>query len=242
MTIKDNHQPSETWEFDESVTQCFDDMLKRSIPGYFQMRDLVYLIGSTFLKEGSVLCDIGASRGESSARFINNFPTVHAILNEVSPPMLEVLHSRYADHANITVNDFDLRSTEHLIREMLTQKGSPSLILSILTMIFIPVNYRPQIFDAIYKSLDSGGAFIMVEKVLGNSGTAQQLLVDAYHQYKHSNGYSWEDIERKKLSLEGVQVPLQDNTNIEMLRSSGFRVVESFWRNLNFVGYVAIKE
>ena len=33
------HAPGARWEFDESVTSAFDDMLRRSIPQYEAMRD-----------------------------------------------------------------------------------------------------------------------------------------------------------------------------------------------------------
>ena len=55
------------------------------------------------------------------------------------------------------------------------------------------------------------------------------------------NGYSQEQIDRKKLSLEGVLVPCTNKWNVELLHQAGFRQVDVFWRWMNFVGYIAIK-
>jgi tRNA (cmo5U34)-methyltransferase len=58
---------------------------------------------------------------------------------------------------------------------------------------------------------------------------------------KRRNGYSDEAIRRKALSLEGVLVPLTAAANEEALRAAGFRVVEPFWRHLNFAGWIALR-
>ena len=42
------HQPGIKWEFDATVTDCFDDMLTRSIPQYDVMRDAVFAFVRTF--------------------------------------------------------------------------------------------------------------------------------------------------------------------------------------------------
>ena len=66
-------------------------------------------------------------------------------------------------------------------------------------------------------------------------------MVDEYYEMKRMNGYSMEDIDRKKLSLEGVLVPQTINSNIAMLQSVGFLTVDCFWRWMNFGGLLAIK-
>ena len=43
--MKDQVMPEGKWEFNQEVTDCFDEMLERSIPAYNDMRDLVTRIG-----------------------------------------------------------------------------------------------------------------------------------------------------------------------------------------------------
>lgn len=81
----------------------------------------------------------------------------------------------------------------------------------------------------------------MVEKVLGSTDILNQAMVNNYYEMKKTNGYSEEQIERKRLSLEGVLVPVTSDMNINLLKSAGFRQVDVFWRWMNFVGYIAIK-
>ena len=58
---------------------------------------------------------------------------------------------------------------------------------------------------------------------------------------KAANGYSQEEIERKRLALEGVQVPLTASWNEQTLRAAGFRHVEMYWRHLNFAAWLAVR-
>ena len=58
---------------------------------------------------------------------------------------------------------------------------------------------------------------------------------------KKQNGYTEEQIERKRLSLEGVLVPVTSDWNIDLLKQAGFRQVDIFWKWMNFVGYIAFK-
>ena len=81
----------------------------------------------------------------------------------------------------------------------------------------------------------------MVEKVLGNTSELNSLFVKNYYDMKLQNGYSQEQIDRKRLSLEGVLVPVTNDWNIDLLKQAGFRQVDVFWRWMNFVGYIAIK-
>jgi tRNA (cmo5U34)-methyltransferase len=58
---------------------------------------------------------------------------------------------------------------------------------------------------------------------------------------KGQNGYTEEEINSKRIALEGVLVPVTAKWNEQLLRDAGFNQVECFWRNLNFAGWIAIK-
>ena len=41
-------------------------------------------------------------------------------------------------------------------------------------------------------------------------------------------------LNEKRLSLEGVLVPVTSNWNIDLLKQAGFRKIDVFWRWMNF--------
>ena len=256
---QDTHEPGEKWEFNGDVAKRFDDMLSRSIPGYNEMRELVYHFGKRFIRNDNVnVIDLGASRGESSIALIESVDTGNAryFLSEISEPMMEQMRQRFRGNVNVHLCSYDLRKSHRDIASAILSpekamvneawvdhRNLPtSLVLAILTLIFVPINFRQSILKGVYDGLAPGGAFIMVEKVLGDTAETSEMLVDAYHEYKNANGYSWDAIERKRAALEGVQVPVRHDENIAMLRAAGFKNVDTFWRHLNFVAYIAIKD
>jgi tRNA (cmo5U34)-methyltransferase len=82
----------------------------------------------------------------------------------------------------------------------------------------------------------------LVEKVLGETAPIDALMTRLYYGLKASNGYSQDQIDRKRLSLEGVLVPVTARWNEELLKQAGFRQIDCFWRWMNFAGWVAIKD
>lgn len=120
-------------------------------------------------------------------------------------------------------------------------EGGADLVLSVLTLQFIPIEHRQKLMHRLFDGLRPGGALVLVEKVIGGDHEINDLMVEIYHRLKMSNGYTREDVDRKALALEGVLVPVTAAWNEELLTKTGFSSVECFWRWMNFSGWVAIK-
>ena len=238
------HVPSGPWAFDDSVTAVFDDMLNRSIPQYEVMRATIQALACDFVRSDKLVVDLGASSGEGIAPLVDLEASRHAdeaarfVAIECSPAMLTELRRRFAssDGARlVTVIDHDLRLGLPDLDEQ------ASLVLSVLTLQFVPMEYRQQVIRAAYEALAPGGAMIVVEKVLGSSASIDSQFVRHYLDSKMRNGYSAEEVDRKRLSLEGVLVPVTARWNEEMLQHAGFSQIDCFWRWLNFAGWLALK-
>lgn len=230
--------PQGKWEFDDSVTTVFDDMLARSIPDYADMRRLCFDVAAPFVREGTEVLDLGCSRGEALAPFVDRWgATCRYVGIDVSEPMLVAARERFAGYINCGVMDLrnhDLRKSYPACR--------PSVTLCVLTLQFTPIEHRQRILRDAWKATLPGGCLIIVEKVLGATAEIDRLMVNLYYDVKRANGYTQEQIDRKRLSLEGVLVPVTSRWNEELLRQAGFAAVDCFWRRLNFAGWVAVKE
>lgn len=221
------------WEFNEEVTKVFGDMLARSIPNYDTMRELCFMVGRNFVRENSIISDIGCSNGLASDKFINAFPNAKFYLSDVSEPMLDACRQKYEGNASVVILNHDLRNG-------VPMKGN-DLVIASLTLQFTPIEYRWNILQSIYDSLNLGGALILVEKILGSNAHIDNILVNEYYNIKRENGYSEELIQSKRKSLEGVLVPLTSDFNEHLLTMCGFKETDCFWRCLNFCAWVAIK-
>lgn len=237
---KDETEPEDGWKFDEEVAEVFDDMLARSIPQYEVMRESVTDLAARFInvaepaeRPGRVV-DLGASRGEALAPLVETYQRAveyHAV--EVSVPMLEALRHRWPG-GGVQIHPFDLRGGYPTV-------PPADVTLAVLTIQFTPIEHRQRILRDVWKNTREGGAFIFVEKVLGHDAEIDELMKRQYYDLKGKNGYSPQQIERKRLSLEGVLVPVTAKWNEELLRTAGFSAVDCFWRWHNFAGWLAIK-
>lgn len=236
MTETDNHRPTGPWAFDASVASVFDDMLARSIPQYDLMRSSVLDVAAPYVRPHTAVVDIGCSRGGALAGFVDRFGAQNRYFGvDASEPMVRAARERFAAMPEIVSIDFaDLRS-------YYPDASVTSVTLAVLTLQFIPINYRQRIIQRAYDRTVAGGAFVVVEKILGASADLDERFVEVYHRYKAEHGYSAEAIARKAAALEGVLVPVTAATNEAMLRAAGWRQVDCFWRYMNFAGWLAIK-
>jgi len=224
------------WEFGQSVAEVFDEMLERSIPQYESMRGLVTEVAAAYRQPNTDIVDLGTSRGEALRPLIDQFGATNGyVAVETAPAMVAAFRERF----EALIGRGVVRLLELALRNRFPACRA-SVVLSVLTLMFVPINHRQRIVADAYDSLLPGGALVLVEKVLGE-GRLNDLMVDRYHSMKERNGYSREEIARKALALEGVQVPLTASWNEEMLRRAGFVAVDCFWRWWNFAGWVAAK-
>ena len=229
--------PGERWQFDASVTDAFDDMLARSIPQYDVMRDATTDLIAHYAKTGTRIVDYGCSRGSQLTRVIEKLGVANTYLGvEISGPMLDAARVQFKSWIDMRV--VEIRRAD--LREELPA-GRASVAYSVLTLQFVPIEYRQRIVQHIYDSLIDGGAFILVEKCLGANYALDRAFIDLYYALKQRNGYTPNDIDRKRLSLEGVLVPITAAWNEQLLRNAGFRSVDCYWRWMNFAAWIAVK-
>jgi len=232
-----SHVPTNPWRFDTAVTQVFEDMLNRSIPQYANMRSLVFDIGRRFVMPGGAVVDLGCSKGEALAPFVELFGVANRYLGvEISRPMLMAARARFAGHelaAQIDIREMDLRQEYPAIDATLT--------LSVLTLQFLPLARRQEILRQAYRNTRPGGALVLVEKVRGASVALDRMMVERYHAFKREQGYSEAAIEKKRQALSDVLVPLTARQNEDLLAAAGFRQIDCIWRWLNFAAWVAVK-
>jgi tRNA (cmo5U34)-methyltransferase len=67
-------------------------------------------------------------------------------------------------------------------------------------------------------------------------------MVEEHLAMKARNGHTPDEIDRKRLALEGVLVPVTAPWNEELLRAAGFAQIDCVWRWQNFAAWVAVRD
>lgn len=231
---KDEITSTAPWEFNEEVAEVFPDMLERSIPGYFDMRESTIRMCFPYSYKGVVL-DLGCSDGQMVEYLRARAPPAEITMIDRSQPMLDKCLEKFKDAPEVTIINQDLTKPLGLMKEHYT------CALSILTLQFVPYDARLKLLRQVYNSLKPGGVLLIVEKLEIPDKVMHERFTMTYHFMKHDHGYTWDQISSKAKALEGVLIPTTEADNIDMLKKAGFSKVEPYWRSLQFAGYIAVK-
>ncbi len=226
------------FDFGIKTADVFDDMLHRSIPFYDEIQNMIVELTRAFISKKPVIYDLGCSTGTTllllSKALDSQKPKLIGI--DSSQPMLNKAQSninKLNPKSNIEFKQADLNETIDFI--------PADIMIMNLTLQFIKSDYRNVLIKNIYSNLKSGGALILVEKVIGEVESMNSFFMKHYHAFKKRKGYSDLEIAQKRDALEDVLIPYRLSDNINLLTKQGFASTEVFFRWYNFVGVIAIK-
>jgi tRNA (cmo5U34)-methyltransferase len=226
--------------FDKKVASVFDDMVSRSVPFYVELQRMLADLCVQFLPEqnGSV-CDLGCSTGTTIDLILSHPacpPSTHGYGIDNASAMLDQARDKLAEHLSVkrvTLIQADLDSDLKL--------PPVNVVLMNWTLQFVRPIHREGLLRRIQSSIEPGGALLMAEKVLVEDSLLNRLYIELYYRYKARQGYTAEEIQRKRESLENVLVPYRVEENVALLKRCGFSAVDTCFRWFNWAAFVAIK-
>ena len=222
------------WEFTSEVAESFDTHVRKSIPLYDEVQQMTVDMSEWFVKDNSVVYDIGSSTGETIYHLMKkhrNKKNVRFIGIDKSRMMVKQAQRKVAA-ANIKFLHQDI---------MQTAFKESDLCISLFTMQFLTISERIQILQKMYECLNMGGAFIMAEKIQAEEGRFNDLWMELYWDFKKKQGLTDDQILHKARSLRGVLIPMTLTENIKLLKMAGFTNIDVFFKWYNFAGLLAIK-
>ncbi len=231
-----NKLPFSSFTFNKDVASVFDDMLQRSIPLYPQTLQMLVSWAKNHYEPGTPHIDLGCSTGNLIELLAKVLPegSWHQGIDP-SPDMIDLCTLKLS-HA------MQNHKIELFISDALdfSYQGA-SVISSMYTIQFINPALRKDLLKRIYQELRTGGLFWISEKITFGDRFMQKKIEYFYDKFKSDNGYSDEEIVRKKKSLEGVLIPMSYEHLYTSLREAGFSHVIPVIQWQNFVSFAAIK-
>tara|TARA_B100000579_G_scaffold181621_1_gene147995 strand:+ start:253 stop:972 length:720 start_codon:yes stop_codon:yes gene_type:complete len=225
-----NHLP---FSFNEEVTQVFEDMINRSVPGYISSLKMTKEITTKLFQKDSNFYDLGCSIGAVTNQVSDIVRTKKGNILAVdnSEAMINFCKSRIKDsHISFILDDITKIEIEN------ASVASLNFVLQ-----FLEPSVRLNFLKGVFKGLIKGGALLLSEKFSFDSNKEEESVSRIHNSFKLSNGYSELEVSRKRDALEGVLISQSQAENEELLYESGFSEIRKVMKNLNFVTYVAIK-
>lgn len=201
----------------------FDDHINKSIPNYDILFDSVKCLSKHFMVPKTFVYDVGCSTGK-------------LIKTLDHPKELKI----GIDNANLLPKGDE--GAIWLEKDVTKEPcfANASLVISMFTIQFIPIEDRAKILKAIYDGLIPGGAFIFCEKTYSENGDFQDIMTFSYYDMKRKY-FTEKEIMDKEQSLRGYLKPLTEIQNGSLLIQAGFSRIQKFWQIFNFCGYVVVK-
>ena len=225
------------WKFGGETTKSFDQHVRKSVPLYLEGDNLICDISDFFVKDDSVVYEIGCSTGTLSIELAEHNKLkkgARFIGIDIEEDMICVANKKLEKHTDLNLSFF---ASDILDFEM----EPADMIVSYYTVQFIRPSVRQMVIDKLYKMLNWGGALLLFEKVRGADARFQDILTSLYTDYKIRMGYTAEDIVAKSRSLKGVLEPFSSQGNIDMLKRAGFVDINTIQKYICFEGFLAIK-
>ena len=216
-----------SFEFNQSVTNVFDDMLNRSVPFY---RNILLQIAEQ-IKPHPNIVDLGCSIGGLIPFLKESHEEFSYLGIDKSPAMIQ--KAKQYESKNIQFKEGDIADK--------LEFDNPTAIVCNLVLQFIDPDKRKGCIQGYFNSLLPGGQLLIVEKVHQEDPELQAMYKRYYHALKRANGYSIEEIENKDRALDGVLITKPVSFYETALKSAGFQAVDMFFKWYNFVGFIAVK-
>lgn len=212
-------------KFSFDTVKDFDNHINNSIKGYDLLDYLILNLCSFFTKEETIVIDLGCTTGR----------------------LLDKINKKYNSECigyDIIDTQFIKNTGCKLLKEDISNKDfnlpKANIILSVFTLQFININKRQEILNKVYNSLSINGAFIFCEKEICNDGVIQECFTFSNYDNKKQS-FTADEILSKEVDLRKLMNNLNSNQNIELLKQSGFNIIEPFFQSLNFKGYICRK-
>ena len=223
--------------FDETVASVFDDMIRRSVPGYDTVISYLGVLAQHYAQKNSTIYDLGSSLGAATLSMHRQTRTLGLkhICVDNSEAMVKRCRSRLARHmpdADLSVICEDIENTEI---------KNASLVVINFTLQFLTPESRLALLKKIYKGLLPGGVLVLSEKLIFDNPLENQLQIDWHLTFKRGNGYSDMEISQKRAALENVLIPDTLEQHQERLKRAGFDESYQWFQAFNFASMIALK-
>ena len=230
------------FRFDEEVAEVFDDMIRRSVPGYSALVQMVEVFANRYAQSGSELYDLGCSLGAGvvAMRRGAGARPVRIVGVDNSAPMLERCRLRLtqdetewaAPGVSVELRCDDVRQTPVV---------DASLVVMNFTLQFVPKAERNVLIERVYQALRPGGALLLSEKITFEDAREAAFCEDLHDGFRKHNGYTEMEISRKRAALEQVLVPEPEAIHRARLAQAGFAMTYPWLRCGNFASWLAVK-
>ncbi|MFT5788931.1 MAG: tRNA (cmo5U34)-methyltransferase [Shewanella sp.] len=231
------YQQVSDFQFDDKVAGVFNDMIRRSVPGYGQIINTIGDLAQKYAIPNSKVYDLGCSLGAATLSIRRRVEgrNCQIIAVDNSESMVE----RCKENLSAYVSETPVKLVCGDILDIEIENAS--VVILNFTLQFLAPEHRESLLKKIYDGLLPGGLLVLSEKLYFDQPQIQSTLDDLHLDFKRANGYSELEISQKRSSLEHVMKPDTLQQHEIRIKEQGFSQFSVWFQCFNFASMVAIK-
>ena len=223
--------------FDDKVAGAFDDMIRRSVPGYATVIAMTRVFAEHYGQAGSRCYDLGCSLGASTMAMRKGIAAegCKVIAVDNSEAMVERCREIAAgDDSDVPVEILCADIMDVPIEDA-------SVVVMNFTLQFLSPDKRDEMVQRIYDGLRDGGVLLLSEKIAFADGEKDAFETDMHHEFKKLMGYSDLEVAQKRKALENVLIRDTIEMHKGRLAGAGFAKTHIWFQCFNFISLAAFK-
>ena len=230
---KSNFPKNHKFTFNSDVANVFGDMVNRSVPGYEFLIENIGVLSKKFYQPNTKIYDLGSSLCACSLSILEKVQNTEVQIFAVdsSKAMIDIC-KKSIDRKEIKFINSDISDVE---------MNNSSIVILNLTLQFILVNKRTELLKKIFSQLNDNGIIIITEKIKLDKISDDIFFKNFHDFFKENNGYTKEEIDRKKIALSETMIIESEQIHEERFKSIGCKKFYKWFQCYNFVSWVLIK-
>jgi tRNA (cmo5U34)-methyltransferase len=216
----------------------YDDEISRTIPFYHLFHTETIDLVQTLLPDVSVWLDTGCGTGYLAEQALPLLPKVRFLLADPSPAMLDQARGRLARFTSADIRFLGAVTTEKLVSVV---PETPQVITAIQSHHYGGEEAREVATALCYQLLEPGGLYVTFENIRPDTTRGIDISLDRWLRFQGGAGCSPQAMEEHRSRFDRNYFPITVAGHMQLLRATGFTVVEMFWLSQMQAGFYAIK-
>lgn len=220
------------------LPEDYDAQISRVLPYYsFFHQETIKLVKS-LPTSPKIWLDTGCGTGSLVNKAIEEFFDTKFLLLDPSEGMLEQAKGKLSFYPEGQVEFLKASSTQEFSQEL---EEKPDVITAIQCHHYLNREGRSRATRVCYDLLKEGGIYITFENIRPLTEEGITIGKRYWGSFQAAHGRNKEEIQKHLERFGTEYFPITVEEHLELLRKTGFRVVELFWYSYMQAGFYCIK-
>jgi len=221
------------------IPEVYENVVRQMMPFYDVFQAEAVDVVKTVKPDVKQWLDTGCGTGNLVELALKAFPDTCFILADPTEKMLQAAVTRLKASYGKRVTFLPPVPTEGLpaYKDLL----KPQVITAILCHHYYQKEQRRKATEICYQLLDDGGIYITVENTMPESAQGTQLTIERWKRFQIEHGRLKVMAEKHAARFNFEYFPVTSQEHLTLLRETGFKTAELFWKSHMQAGFYAIK-